>query len=81
MALGIAVSGGTAVAAPQSSQEQHDRDYSKNKNYQQGMRDGRDDSAHNRDHSRTRKFKKDQDQKDYESGYQAGHQSNSPEHR
>lgn len=82
MALSICLTGGTTwVAASPSPQAQHDQDYSKNKNYQQGLRDGRDDSAHNRDHSKTRKFKKDQDQKDYEAGYQAGHQSNPPDHK
>ena len=49
------------------------QDYSKNKNYQVGTRDGKDDKAHNKDHSRKRKFKKDDDQKAYESGYQQGH--------
>jgi hypothetical protein len=37
------------------------------------MRDGRDDQTHNKNHSRKRKFKKDEDQKAYESGYQQGH--------
>jgi hypothetical protein len=37
------------------------------------MRDGKDDKAHNKDHSRKRTFKKDDDQKAYESGYQQGH--------
>jgi hypothetical protein len=37
------------------------------------MRDGKDDKAHNKDHSRKRKFKKDDDQKAYETGYQQGH--------
>src|ERR1035437_5779531 len=74
MTLGIGITGGTArLAASPSPQEQHDQDYSKNKNYQQGMRDGRDDTARNRDHSKKRNFKKDEDKKDYETGYQAGH--------
>ena len=51
----------------------HDQDYSKNKNYQQGMRDGQDDRSHNRDHSKKRHFKKDEDQRAYEAGYQQGH--------
>src|ERR1700676_5109059 len=75
MTMGIGVTGGTVrVAASPLPQEQHDQDYSKNKNYQVGMRDGRDDQAHNRDHSKKRNFKKDDDKKAYESGYQAGHQ-------
>src|ERR1700733_12722007 len=82
MTLGIGLTGGMArVAASPSPQEQHDQDYSKNKNYQVGMRDGRNDSAHNRDHYKKRNFKKDQDQKDYETGYQAGHQNKSPDHK
>ena len=51
MVLGIGFTGGTALVAA-SPQEQHEQDYSKNKNYQQGMRDGRNDAAHNRDHSK-----------------------------
>ena len=47
-----------------------DQDHSKNKNYQVGMRDGKDDKAHNREHSKKRKFKKDEDQKADEAGYQ-----------
>ena len=74
MALGIGVTGGTARLAASPSQEQHEQDYSKNKNYQQGMRDGKNDFAHNRDHSKKRHFKVDDDQKAYEAGYQGGHQ-------
>ena len=44
------------------------------------MRDGKDDKAHNKDHSRNRKFKKDDDQKAYEAGYQLGHQDDQPDH-
>jgi hypothetical protein len=73
MTLGIRITGGTARMAASTPQEQHEQDYSKNKNYQQGMRDGHDDFAHNRDHSKKRHFKKDNDQKDYEAGYQGGH--------
>jgi hypothetical protein len=82
MTLGIGITGGAVrVAAFSSPQDQHNQDYSKNKNYQLGMRDGRDDGAHQRDHSKKRKFKKDDDQKAYETGYQAGHQGNSPDHK
>src|ERR1700722_18622831 len=82
MTLGIGITGGTVrVAASPSPQEQHDQDYSKNKNYQVGMRDGRDDVAHNRDHSKKRKFKKDEDQKAYETGYQIVNQGNPQDHR
>jgi hypothetical protein len=73
LSAGIGISGGTvqAVAAP-FFQEQPP-DYSKNKTYQQGVREGQDDHAHNRDHSKKRHFKKDEDQKAYEAGYQKGH--------
>jgi hypothetical protein len=82
LTLSMGITGGALrVSASPSAQEKHDQDYSKNKNYQLGMRDGRDDGAHKRDHSKKRNFKKDQDQKDYEIGYQAGHQGNSPDHR
>ena|ERR1019366_3967246 len=73
VAVGISISGGTvnAVAAPFF--QEHDQDYSKNKTYQQGVREGQDDHAHNQDHSKKRHFKKDEDQKTYEAGYQKGH--------
>ncbi len=76
VALGVGVTGGTVlVAASPSPQEQaHEQDYSKNKVYQQGLREGRDDHARNRDHSKKRHFKKDEDQRAYETGYQLGHQ-------
>jgi hypothetical protein len=72
MALGLGMTGGTARLAA-SPQEQQEQDYSKNKNYKQGTRDGKDDFAHNKDHSRKRTFKKDDDQKAYEAGYQSAH--------
>ena len=65
VAVGIVISGSTAQAA--------DQDYSKTKTYQQGVREGHDDQAHNRDHSKKRQFKKAEDQKAYEAGYQKGH--------
>jgi len=37
------------------------------------VREGQDDHAHNRDHSKKRHFRKDEDQKSYEAGYQKGH--------
>jgi hypothetical protein len=73
MALGLGITGGTARAAATPSQEQHERDYSKNKNYQLGRRDGKNDFTHNRDHSKKRNFKADDDQKAYEAGYQNTH--------
>jgi hypothetical protein len=82
LTLGIGIAGGTVrAAASPSPQDQHDQDYSKNKNYQLGMSDGRTDIAHNRDHFKKRKFKKDDDQKAYETGYQAGHQGKAADHR
>jgi hypothetical protein len=75
MTLAIGITGATVrvAASPASQVKVEIQDYSKNKNYQVGMRDGKDDKAHKRDHSRKRNFKKDEDQKAYESGYQAGH--------
>ena len=74
--LSMAVAGGSVRAAvPASPQEQaRNQDYSKNKKYQQGMREGQNDSKRNLDHSKKRNFKKDEDQKAYETGYQQGHQ-------
>ena len=75
MTVCMGVTGGAArVTASPLPQEQHDQDYSRNKNYKTGMRDGRNDIAHNRDHSKRRKFKKDEDRRAYEAGYEAGHQ-------
>jgi hypothetical protein len=75
MLLGTGIVGGAVrVAAAPLPQASQDQDYSKNKNYQQGMNDGRDDRARNLDHSKKRHFKKDDDQKAYEAGYQMGHQ-------
>ena len=84
LSLGMGIAGGSmrvAAAPVPQDHDQHDQDYSKNKNYQTGMRDGRDDQAQNRDHYKKRHFKKDEDQKAYEAGYQAGHQGNPPDHR
>jgi hypothetical protein len=53
-------------------QAQDAKDYSKTKQYQQGVREGQDDHAHNKDHSKKRHFKKDEDQRAYEAGYQKG---------
>jgi hypothetical protein len=72
VAVGIGI-GGTAQAVGTPLFQDHDQDYSKNKTYQQGMREGRADQAHHRDHSKKRHFKKDEDQKAYEAGYQQGH--------
>ncbi len=74
LAVGIGVSGGAvqAVSAPLFQDHDREQDYSKNKNYQQGMREGKVDQAHNRDHYKKRHYKKDEDQKAYEAGYQKG---------
>lgn len=76
--LAVAVSGIAgatvrAVASPAKSEQRHDEDYSRNKRYQQGLREGKDDQAHKREHLKNRHFKKDEDQKAYEAGYQHGH--------
>jgi ribosome modulation factor len=82
VALGTGITAGTvrAAASPSSQEQPHDQDYSKNKMYQQGLREGRDDRAHNKDHSKKRHFKKDEDQKAYEAGYQQGHQGDQHDH-
>jgi hypothetical protein len=82
MILCFGITGGAVrVAAASLPQEHHDQDYSRNKNYKTGMRDGHDDIAHNRDHFKKRKFKKDEDRRAYEAGYDAGHQGGSRDHR
>ncbi|HEY1207422.1 MAG: hypothetical protein ABSH46_14455 [Bryobacteraceae bacterium] len=79
LAVGIGVGGGTLQAVGTLSPQDHptstteQQDYSKNKTYQQGVREGRSDHARNLDHSKKRHFKKDDDQKAYEAGYQDGH--------
>jgi hypothetical protein len=74
--LALAVGAGLAGSSPQAAAapffQDHDQDYSKTKTYQQGMREGKADQAHNRDHYKKRHFKKDEDQKAYEAGYQKG---------
>jgi hypothetical protein len=79
LTLGLGMAAGTVqLMASPSPQDVH-VDYSKNKNYQLGMQDGRVDYAHKRDHFKKRNFKKDDDRKDYETGYQAGHHE--PDHK
>jgi hypothetical protein len=76
VAIGVGITGATvqAVAAPFfQNQGDHAPDYSKNKTYQQGVREGKDDQVNHRDHSKKRHFKKDEDQRAYEAGYQKGH--------
>jgi hypothetical protein len=70
VAAGIGISGAAvqAVAAPFQ-----DQDYSKNKTYQQGVREGKADHSRKLDHSKKTHFKKDEDQKAYEAGYQKGY--------
>jgi ribosome modulation factor len=84
----LAVGAGLGIAGSQAagaSPQDHDRDhkaeqqqarrpdYSKNKTYILGFREGRDDHARNRDHFKTRQFKRDEDRQAYEAGYQNGH--------
>jgi len=72
IAMGIGIG---CASAPQAiaSPFFQDQDYSKNKTYQQGLREGKSDGAHHKDHSKKRHFNKDEDQKSYEAGYQKGH--------
>ncbi len=72
VAVGIGLSGGTVTALGSPFIDDHDQDYSKNKTYQQGMREGKNDQAHNRVQSKKRHFKKDEDKKAYDAGYQKG---------
>ena len=76
------ITGGTvrAVAPPALNGAGQDQDYSKNPRYQQGLREGKNDQAHKRDHYKKRHFKKDEDQKAYEAGYQKGHGGDQPNH-
>ena len=80
--LGAVLTGGAAriTASPLPQDQFQDQDYSKNKRYEQGMREGKDYQAHNRDHSKNRHFKKDEDQKAYEAGYQQGHRGDDRDH-
>jgi len=73
LALAAGITGSTvrAAASPLFQDQAHDQDYSKNKRYQQGLREAKADQAHKR--TRKRHFKKDEDQKAYEAGYQHGH--------
>ena len=75
IAAGIGISGGAAQAVGAPLYQDHDQDYSKEKTYQQGVREGQQDQANRRDHYKKRHFKKDGDQKAYEAGYQKGHGS------
>ena len=45
------------------------------------MRDDRDDQRLSRDHSKKRNFKKEDDKKAYETGYQAGRHGNQQDHK
>ena len=73
--LGIGIGGGAVqiVAAPFLQDKPAQPDYSKNAKYQQGVREGQDDRTNNKDHSKKRHYKKDEDQKAYEAGYQQAH--------
>jgi len=73
VAAGIGLTGGAVQAVAAPFFQDQSPDYSKNKRYQQGMHEGQSDHAHNLDHSKKRHFKKDEDQKAYEAGYQKGH--------
>jgi hypothetical protein len=72
LAVGMGIGGSAVKAFGAPFFQDHEQDYSKSKTYQQGVREGKDDHAHNRDHSKKRHFKKDDDQKAYEAGYQKG---------
>jgi hypothetical protein len=65
--------GNPGAGMPMHDYQDQAPDYSKNKNYQTGMREGQADQAHNRDHSKKHHFKHDEDLRAYEAGYQKGH--------
>jgi hypothetical protein len=67
--LALSIAAGLLSVGAVQAQE---KDYSKTKQYQQGVREGKDDHDHNKDHSKKRHFNKDEDQKAYEAGYQKG---------
>src|ERR1035438_10082365 len=71
--IGVIGSAVRTAASPAMNAAGADQDYSKNKRYQQGNREGKDDKVHNRDHSRKRHFASADDNKAYEAGYQSGH--------
>jgi hypothetical protein len=73
IAMGVVMGGVSVPAVAAPFLQNQAPDYSKNKTYQQGMREGKDDQTHNKDHSKKRHFKKDTDQQAYEAGYQKGH--------
>jgi hypothetical protein len=72
IATGVGIGGASVQAVAGPLFQNQAPDYSKNKTYQQGMREGKDDQTHNKDHSKKRHFKKDTDQQAYEAGYQKG---------
>jgi hypothetical protein len=72
LAAGIGLTGGAVQAVAAPFFQDQGPDYSKNKRYQQGMREGHSDHARKLDHSKKRHFKKDEDQRAYEAGYQKG---------
>ena len=52
-----------------------DRDYSRNRNYQLGMNDGRDDAASHRDRRYHLRTNNDDDRRAYQAGYDQGYQN------
>lgn len=72
VSIGMIVGGSAAIVMAAPFFQEKAPDYTNNKIYQQGQREGKNDLAKNKDHSRKRTFKKDEDQKAYEAGYQQG---------
>jgi hypothetical protein len=71
--VGLGITGAAPRMMASTPQEHQEPYYTRNKNYQQGMKNGHDDFQHNREHYKTKKFKNDEDQKAYDAGYQGGH--------
>jgi hypothetical protein len=74
LAFGLVGSSARAAtpAMPKEHHDQRGQDYTNNKNYEKGVREGRDDYSRNRDHFKPRKFKSEEDARAYEIGYQLG---------
>ena len=82
LAIALTVFEATNFAAAVQSQEDmengrgHDRDgeYSRNRNYQRGITDGREDGARNRDRRYRLRTNNDYDRRAYQAGYDQGYQ-------
>ena len=82
MAIALALFGAPNFADAFQSQEglehgrghDQDRDYTRNRNYQLGLNDGREDGARNRDRRYRLRTNNDADRRAYQAGYDQGYQ-------